>query len=252
MEWLSGWLKQLILLILLAAFIDLLLPNQAMQRYVKTVVGLFLLMVLMNPLLLLFERGLSAEKLMAEAEALQRRGQGTGQGQGIRPLEGIMAEADRLKQGNQTEARKLAEQVLADEIKSGLERETGDRVGSVKVLLKVDDKGNPGVEQVQVHLLHKDASVSASASDESSGSTAIGRMQPVVVERVKPVTVDLRETAPGSDGMPAAVSEGEAPDAAERRKTAARYIEKQWQVKQDRIRITIQEKVGLPGSTGGR
>lgn len=40
MGWLSDWLKSIIMVILLATFVDILLPNQTMQRYVKTVISL--------------------------------------------------------------------------------------------------------------------------------------------------------------------------------------------------------------------
>ncbi|MED4609729.1 stage III sporulation protein AF, partial [Paenibacillus validus] len=51
MDFLSGWLKSVVLVILIATFVDLLLPNQSMQRYVKTVISMFLLLTLLQPLL---------------------------------------------------------------------------------------------------------------------------------------------------------------------------------------------------------
>ena len=41
MDWLAGWLKTVIMVIMLATFVDLLLPSNTMQRYVKTVLSLF-------------------------------------------------------------------------------------------------------------------------------------------------------------------------------------------------------------------
>jgi len=240
MDWLSGWLKQLILLILLASFIDLLLPSQAMQRYVKTVIGLFLLLILMNPLLKLFERNWSADRLMAEAEALGRRSEGAqlARGGGMGSLEDIMAESAKLKQNNTAEARKLAENVLAGEIKAGLEQETGEKVSSIKVSITVDDKGNPAVEQVQVHLSHKE--YAEKPADARPARAAIGRMEPVNIEKVKPVDVDIA-------GPSAAIEEAKPvtavdSDAGERIEEAVRYIQKDWKVKADRIRVTVQEK----------
>ena len=41
-EALGVWLRQVVAAVLLAALIDLLLPNRTMQRYVRLVAGLFI------------------------------------------------------------------------------------------------------------------------------------------------------------------------------------------------------------------
>lgn len=51
MHSISMWLKQVVLLVLLATFIDLLLPNQALSRYVKLVMGLLIILAILNPIL---------------------------------------------------------------------------------------------------------------------------------------------------------------------------------------------------------
>ncbi|BAB06511.1 stage III sporulation protein AF [Halalkalibacterium halodurans] len=51
MGFLTDWLTNLILLILLATILELLLPNSMFQRYVRMVVGLLLLVVMLQPVL---------------------------------------------------------------------------------------------------------------------------------------------------------------------------------------------------------
>lgn len=51
MGFLTEWLTNIILLILLATILELMLPNSSMQRYVKMVVGLLLLVIMLQPLL---------------------------------------------------------------------------------------------------------------------------------------------------------------------------------------------------------
>lgn len=51
MHSISMWLKQVVLLVLLATFIDLLLPNQALSRYVKLIMGLLIILAILNPIL---------------------------------------------------------------------------------------------------------------------------------------------------------------------------------------------------------
>lgn len=51
MQFLTEWINNIILLILLASVLELLLPNSSLQRYVKMVVGLLLLVIILTPLL---------------------------------------------------------------------------------------------------------------------------------------------------------------------------------------------------------
>ena len=54
MQFLTEWVTNIILFILLATIIDLLLPNSNMQKYTKLVIGLLLIAVIMAPMLKLF------------------------------------------------------------------------------------------------------------------------------------------------------------------------------------------------------
>lgn len=54
MGFLNGWITNIILFILLAIIIDLLLPNSSMQKYVKLVVGLLLIVIVITPLFQIF------------------------------------------------------------------------------------------------------------------------------------------------------------------------------------------------------
>lgn len=54
MDWLAEWLREIIFIVLIAVFIDLLLPNRAMERYVKFVVSLLILLTLLSPVMRFF------------------------------------------------------------------------------------------------------------------------------------------------------------------------------------------------------
>ncbi len=70
MAWLTLWLKKIILLVLLAAFLDLILPNTSMQRYVKMVMGLIILMTIISPVFALFN--LSQDELALRLDRYQQ------------------------------------------------------------------------------------------------------------------------------------------------------------------------------------
>ncbi|OLO42847.1 stage III sporulation protein AF [Alkalihalophilus pseudofirmus] len=59
MSFLTDWLTNIIIFILLATILELLLPNSSMQRYVKMVVGLLLLVIILNPLLSIFSKDIN-------------------------------------------------------------------------------------------------------------------------------------------------------------------------------------------------
>lgn len=61
MSWLSQWLKEIIMVILLATFIDLLLPNRSMQRYVKLMLSLIILLIILSPIMKLFHANLAQD-----------------------------------------------------------------------------------------------------------------------------------------------------------------------------------------------
>ncbi|MFN2745386.1 stage III sporulation protein AF [Bacillus sp. z60-18] len=54
MQFLTEWLTNIILFILLAIVIDMLLPNSSMQKYAKMVISLLLIVVILKPIFTLF------------------------------------------------------------------------------------------------------------------------------------------------------------------------------------------------------
>ncbi|WP_353947936.1 stage III sporulation protein AF [Sporolactobacillus sp. Y61] len=55
MSYLSGWISQLVLIVLFAVILEILLPSGGFQKYVKLVVGLVLIVVLLDPVMKLFQ-----------------------------------------------------------------------------------------------------------------------------------------------------------------------------------------------------
>src|SRR5690625_3170395 len=66
MTYVGEWITHIVLIILIASFIDLLLPNSTMRRYVKLVVGLLIIMFILSPILDLFR--FDYERLIHQAE----------------------------------------------------------------------------------------------------------------------------------------------------------------------------------------
>lgn len=231
MGWLSDWLKQVILIILLAAFVDLLLPSQAMQRYVRTVVSLFLLLTLMTPVFELFTRGWNADQMLAEAEQLQsgteygaaQRGKGA-----LRSLEAVLADAEEMKATNAQEAKRLAESQLAEEMKAGLAKATKVEITELQVTIDMDQRGTPVIGSVRAILSHTAADPPSGTSTQNPSSGAVR------VESVKPVVVAV---APYGNKTQAAATAPDSRDQEEQRSLAVRYFEQEWQVSREHLAI---------------
>ena len=65
MSFLSSWISNIIIFILLATVIDMLLPSSSLQKYTKMVIGLLLIAIIITPILSLFQTNF--EQILASA-----------------------------------------------------------------------------------------------------------------------------------------------------------------------------------------
>src|SRR5690625_3378814 len=82
MNFITEWIMQIIVFILLGTIVELILPNNSMKKYVNIVIGLLLLLILAKPILYIFNVDVTAalnrmeetifqdEKMMEETEIL--------------------------------------------------------------------------------------------------------------------------------------------------------------------------------------
>ncbi len=59
MNFLTSWIKNIILVVLFANFIDLILPKGKMAGYVRIVISFMIMAMILNPLLVIFKQDLS-------------------------------------------------------------------------------------------------------------------------------------------------------------------------------------------------
>lgn len=65
MSWLSSWLHELILVVLMAAFVEMLLPSKSMERYARLVLSLLVLLTMLSPIISLLKGDASKELTVA-------------------------------------------------------------------------------------------------------------------------------------------------------------------------------------------
>ncbi|SEB69360.1 stage III sporulation protein AF [Paenibacillus sp. GP183] len=200
MDWLGGWLKTIIMAILLASFVDLLLPNNKMQRYVKTVMSLFILLTLLTPILQLFQHKGSIDDMLTAAmqkQSIMDRKESSGQHGGLASLEAITQEANKLKAINVQQSQELLQKQIADAITADLQKQTELQVDQVQVLTKIDNNGKPSITDIQVSLHEIKAKASEVKRQADRTLAAIAPVQTMQPVRINIFADKAASTSPG-------------------------------------------------------
>lgn len=190
MEWLGEWLKSVIMIVMFAAFVDLILPGKSMQRYARLVLSMLILLALLRPVINLLT--VSPEKQLAlELEQLDKGRDLPKEAE----LEYILAEAEKLKNVQQSQSLQWAGEEVARQMKDQIAAETKEQVGEVKVVLAApsDAMGSAVITSVLVSLREaEDPRITAESTprDESKG------VKPVDAVRV---TVEMNSNSSKND-----------------------------------------------------
>ena len=56
MEWFQDWINQIVLAVILCVLIELILPENASKKYVKTVIEIYLVFAIFSPIAGLFQK----------------------------------------------------------------------------------------------------------------------------------------------------------------------------------------------------
>ncbi|WP_240413997.1 stage III sporulation protein AF [Paenibacillus periandrae] len=220
MGWLSDWLKSIIMVILLATFVDILLPNQTMQRYVKTVISLFILLTLLQPLFSLFQKSTSVDLMLSQAQSLFQNNsasgaalpvfqasspasQAGGPGQTLQPsqmqgasgsmqsLGSIQQQAEALKIQQEERSQKLMQQQIITLMKQNIEQTPAYKVGDLKLETGKDANGQMQIRSIRAQVAYQPASVSSKIQAQT-----VNTFQ---VEPVKPVDISIEAVSGQND-----------------------------------------------------
>ncbi|GMK37969.1 hypothetical protein PCCS19_10230 [Paenibacillus sp. CCS19] len=228
LDWLSGWLRSIITVILLAAIVDLLLPNKAMQRYARLVVGLIVLLTILSPLIRLFSGNFN-DRVENSMNAWERAGaSSTVQ---MPTLEQISKEAQRLSMERQRQAASLAERELANAMEQEIDSRLGSQGTVASVKLSEDGKSIASV-LVTIAAASEDQASGEQAQPEEPSTNAI---QPVDI--AVSVTVDeVTSTASSGSDTEAKDEEPEAVTA-EQRTVIEQALRQGWGIAPKQIQI---------------
>ncbi|SDO09361.1 stage III sporulation protein AF [Paenibacillus sp. yr247] len=192
MTWLAGWLKTVIMVIMLATFVDLLLPSNTMQRYVKTVMSLFILLTLLSPVMQLFQKDWNIDQLIGQAEKQQSEktmlASGREGNQLMKSLEVITKDAQKLQAEGQKQSQQMIQTQLAGLMKEDLLKQTELVIKDVQVQAQIDNNGQPIITKVRVTLDDIEAKNQAQPSGVSKSIAAMEPVKPIDPIRIEPAT----------------------------------------------------------------
>ncbi|MBM7646327.1 stage III sporulation protein AF [Scopulibacillus daqui] len=178
MSFISNWLTQIILIIMFAIILELLLPNDNFQKYVKMVVGLIIIIALLNPIMKLLN--VDVDHIIASISQAGHRQD---------PLKNSI----KMKKSEieQTQAAYIHKQV-AVQMKNYAKGALVDRYGlTIKDLkLKLDEKTNlnqnNNLDQNNIPIQHVDVVV-GQANKQQQNQDSKSQIKPI---REINVTID--------------------------------------------------------------
>lgn len=174
MDWLADWLKELIMLVLVATFLDLLLPSNSMERYVKLVMGLLLIMAILHPVFQLINHDIDLKNLTIAPEVVQETSK-------MPSMEKIRQDGQKLQQTQADFIRKQMEQSVESWAKKTLEKKFGVEVMEVQATATLNEQHVPVLQEITLTVQKK-----GSATEES-------QMQ---LRPIDPITIGEEESQP--------------------------------------------------------
>lgn len=104
MEALHSWIRNLILVVIFASFIQIIVPGNTFNRYVRVVMGFFIIITLLNPILVFLELELKSDHLWPVGE--------------VSSYQEIARKGEELRHGGEEDLLRM--------VKRDLEREMGE------------------------------------------------------------------------------------------------------------------------------
>lgn len=121
---LRNWIKNIVVVIILAMFLELLLPKSEMQKYVKMVLGLLVILLVLNPVLDLIKQNFSFGERILEI-------------QNTMELDNIMTVAQNLEQNNKKNILKTYKEGLNKQVEAQVM--TFDEIKEAEAYVVIDE-----------------------------------------------------------------------------------------------------------------
>lgn len=241
MSWLNEWMREVIMVVLLATFVDLILPSRSMERYVKLVLSLLILLTLLQPIIKLFTD--RPEMKLSEAFQTQDMNSANFTNGKETTLQQILSKAEELKHEQLNQSLQWAGEEVARQMKQQIQEQTGTQIQEVQVQLSLlpatseDEQATPSIESVEVVLQQEPQDLQAPWDNDGDPSPqiAITPIAPVQVEvKVEPVETkgNSSEDSNSDKGSNATLASND-----EKTADIVKLLSKQWNLHSEQIQI---------------
>ncbi|THE11296.1 stage III sporulation protein AF [Bacillus timonensis] len=208
MSFIAEWITNIILFILLATIVDMLLPSSSMQKYVKMVTGLLLILIILTPLFSLFKTDLDQALLNMNLKPVQPE----------KSLENLI---DLKKKEIQASQRAYILETMAVQLKTEVEEEL------------VQNEYDLTVQKVNVFLSSAvDVKETVTLDDIQSIEVVLSKetAEPDDVPVVKPVEIDTsKQTEPAYKKVDQTNV-----------KAITKSLSTRWEIDSDKIVVTVE------------
>lgn len=239
MDALGDWLKQIIMVILLATFIDMFMPNRSMQRYVKLVVSLFILLTMLSPVMNWFGTNVNLRVLAAAVDGFRADGgmrlavdgeHGPAEGTAVPALGEVLSKGEELARERTERSLSLLETELAALVEEHVRTRHGT-AAKATAEVRLDEQGWPEIRSIRIRVgtaLNRDLEEEETAMPEDAGEvrTVVAPVAPVVVEPVR-IGGDHADSAASASAV--------APVSPEVKRSIAESVAQMWNVPKNRI-----------------
>lgn len=213
MSYLASWIQQLVLAVIVATFLDLLLPNNTMQRYVRLVMGLMILMLILSPLLTFLKSDWNMNDLFSDGRSTTNNE--------LASLPHIQKQSEDLMEAQEKWVEDTVQSRMERAISDGIEQQFSLSVSEVFVSLS--EKG----EQVSVDGVV--VTIDPNSSVDGNGE----------IETVKPVNIDLSDNRNEEE-----TEQTSATATSSRMEEIQKWVSREWNIDVANIQIDIAEREG--------
>ena len=166
-EWISEWLKNIIIIVLLASFVDLLLPSSNMQKYAKVVLGLVIILTIISPILNIVSGDFSINQLINRLENQMNSNDSSNK---IVSIDQQQADSEYQK-----EMIRQVEETMLKNLKKEVEEQLNVSINALNLDATITDE-NWGIRQITLFVEKKPAGLTEDIND---GNNHVEEIKPV-------------------------------------------------------------------------
>lgn len=145
MQWLNEWIREIVLIVLLATFLDLILPNSTMERYVKVVIGLLIILTVLSPVITLLRSDWSLDQWQLPYMQMEAA-------PAMATLSEVMQEGKQLRDRHEQQSVQLLRDEMETAITETVHAHYPGIVTEIKTNLQLDADGQPTLQRLTLIL----------------------------------------------------------------------------------------------------